>query len=336
MDKRYQVFISSTYSDLKDERGKVMQTVMSLDCIPAGMELFTAMDTEQLEFIKKIIDDCDYYILIIGGKYGSMTPEGISYTEQEYNYAVSKGIPILAFLHNNVNQLTADKIDLDQTKRDKLEAFRNRVTTGRLVKFWNNPDELNGLVAVSLTKTIKTYPAIGWVRGNIPTNEETLQEINELRKELDELRKYKREKENSSCEIDDIAALDDTISFSGIYGVHRSNWEITLSWKELFGLISPYFLESQNDHYAKEIISKVLVEETGRSHAYSPEICSKDFQTIKIQMRVLDLMHIASAQTTTGGQALFWRLSQKGIKLMNDLRVIRHSEYSEKNVQEIE
>ena len=73
MDKRYQVFISSTYSDLKEERGKVMQTVMSLDCIPAGMEFFTAIDSEQLEFIKKIIDDCDYYILIIGGKYGSMT-----------------------------------------------------------------------------------------------------------------------------------------------------------------------------------------------------------------------------------------------------------------------
>ena len=48
MDKRYQVFISSTYSDLKEERGKVMQTVMSLDCIPAGMEFFTAIDSEQI------------------------------------------------------------------------------------------------------------------------------------------------------------------------------------------------------------------------------------------------------------------------------------------------
>lgn len=53
MDKRYQVFISSTYSDLKEERSKVMQTIMSLDCIPAGMELFPAIDAEQFEFIKK-------------------------------------------------------------------------------------------------------------------------------------------------------------------------------------------------------------------------------------------------------------------------------------------
>ena len=265
-----------------------------------------------------------------------MTEDGISYTEQEYNYAVSKGIRVLAFLHENINQLTTDKIELDQNKREKLEAFRDRVKTGRLVQFWNNADDLNGKVAVSLTKTIKTYPAIGWVRGDTPTNEKTLQEINELRKELDELRKYKQEKENSSCGIDDIASLDECISLSGTYGTSHYNWEITLSWKDLFGLISPFFLEPHNDYFAKEIISKALVEETGRSQAYNPEICSKDFQTIKIQMRVLGLMHIAPAQTTKGGQALFWSLSQKGIKLMNNLRVIRHSESSESSTQTIE
>ena len=329
MDKRYQVFISSTYSDLKEERSKVMQTVMALDCIPSGMELFSAIDTEQLEFIKKVIDDCDYYILIIGGRYGSMTEDGISYTEQEYNYAVSKGIPVLAFLHNNINQLTCDKIDLDSSKREKLEAFRDKVKTGRLVQFWNNADQLNGQVAVSLTQTIKTYPAIGWVRGNTPAHIETLQEINELRKELEELRKYKRENQSVTCEIENIASLYEKISFSGTHGVHLSKWEITISWEELFGLISPYFLESHNDHYAREIISKVLVEETGRTHTYNPEICSKDFQTIKIQMRVLGLMHIATAQTTKGGQALFWTLTTKGIKLMNEIRVIRHSNDSE-------
>lgn len=82
----------------------------------------------------------------------------------------------------------------------------------------------------------------------------------------------------------------------------------------------------------KKIISKSLIEETGRKDAYNPEICSKDFQTIKVQMRVLGLMHIAPAQTTKGGQALFWNPSQKGIRLMNNLRVIRHSEFSENNI----
>ena len=62
MDKRYQVFISSTYTDLKEERRAVIQTVIEADCIPAGMELFPAADEEQLTFIKRVIDDCDYYL----------------------------------------------------------------------------------------------------------------------------------------------------------------------------------------------------------------------------------------------------------------------------------
>ena len=81
MDKRYQVFVSSTFADLQTERQRVIQALMEMDCIPSGMELFPAVDEEQWEFIRRIIDDCDYYLLIIGGRYGSTTPEGISYTE---------------------------------------------------------------------------------------------------------------------------------------------------------------------------------------------------------------------------------------------------------------
>lgn len=322
MDKRYQVFISSTYSDLKEERGKVMQTVMALDCIPAGMELFAAIDAEQLEFIKKIIDDCDYYILIIGGKYGSMTDEGISYTEEEYNYAVSKGIPVIAFLHNNINQLTGDKIDLDQTKREKLEAFRDKVSTGRLVKFWNNADELNGQVAVSLTQTIKTYPGIGWIRANLQTNAESLQEINDLRKELEELRKYKSKVDNSYAKIENIAALDENVIIEGTYGTYNTQWQIELSWKRLFCLISPFFLEYQNDQQAATIIAKILTQEAVNS-TFAAKINSQDFQTIKIQMMALGLIHIANGKALNGGQILFWKLTPKGIRYMQEIRVVR-------------
>jgi hypothetical protein len=80
MEKHYQVFVSSTYADLQEERSHVFRTLMEMDCIPAGMELFPAIDEEQFEFIKKVIDDCDCYLLIIGGRYGSLTPEDISYT----------------------------------------------------------------------------------------------------------------------------------------------------------------------------------------------------------------------------------------------------------------
>ena len=100
-DKRYQVFVSSTYDDLQDERKEVMQALLELDCIPAGMELFPASSEDQWSLIKRVIDDCDYYILIIGGRYGSVGPDGISYTQMEFEYALKTGKPIISFIHKN-------------------------------------------------------------------------------------------------------------------------------------------------------------------------------------------------------------------------------------------
>ena len=122
MDKRHQVFVSSTFTDLIDERREVIQTLMQMDCIPAGMELFPAADEEQWAFIRRVIDDCDYYILIVGGRYGSTTLQGISYTEKEFDYAVSKGIHVIAFLHAQPDLIPVGKSDIEPEARKRLEA----------------------------------------------------------------------------------------------------------------------------------------------------------------------------------------------------------------------
>src|ERR1700704_3456743 len=98
MEKRYQIFVSSTYSDLVDERQDAIKAILDLGHIPAGMEGFPAIDIEQLKYIKKVIDQCDYYILIVAGRYGSVDVDGISFTEKEYQYAVETGKVVLAFV----------------------------------------------------------------------------------------------------------------------------------------------------------------------------------------------------------------------------------------------
>lgn len=70
--KRYQVFVSSTYEDLKEERNKVIQALLRIDCIPIGMENFNAADEDQFTVIQELIESCDYYVLILGGRYGSI------------------------------------------------------------------------------------------------------------------------------------------------------------------------------------------------------------------------------------------------------------------------
>ncbi|GAB4035034.1 DUF4062 domain-containing protein [Spirosoma jeollabukense] len=124
MEKKYQVFVSSTYKDLLEERREVMQALLELDCIPVGMELFPAADDDQWTLIKRLIDDCDYYILIVGGRYGSLSIEGISYTQMEYEYALSQEIPIIAFLPKNPDNIPIGKSDGEPEKSKKLLIFK--------------------------------------------------------------------------------------------------------------------------------------------------------------------------------------------------------------------
>jgi len=334
MDKRYQVFISSTFSDLMEERSKVMHAIMSLDCIPAGMELFPSADEEQFNFIKKIIDDCDYYLVVIGGRYGTLSEDGIGYTEMEFDYAISKGIKVMAFLHKNLEDIPVGKSDIDPLKREKLLAFRQKVSTGRLVKFWNNADELAGQVALSLNQTIKMYPAVGWVRANLVSSAESLQEMNELRKQLAELQEYKNtiEKVSLSKETNlskELAGLDDTINIKGSSSkwyqsrLYKDDWQIKISWKDLFATVSPFFLDNPNDARAKAIIEKELFKLAKPESEYSPTVEEQDFQTIKIQLAALKLFDIQYLSSTNGGMSLFWILTNLGKELMMQTRSVK-------------
>lgn len=49
MEKKYQVFISSTYKDLIEARSKVRDAILSMMHFPVGMEMFNAADEEQWE-----------------------------------------------------------------------------------------------------------------------------------------------------------------------------------------------------------------------------------------------------------------------------------------------
>ena len=49
---KFQIFVSSTYIDLTDERQAAVEAILKAGHIPAGMELFTAGDESQLTTIK--------------------------------------------------------------------------------------------------------------------------------------------------------------------------------------------------------------------------------------------------------------------------------------------
>jgi hypothetical protein len=290
------------------------------------MELFPAADEQQWEFIKKVIDDCDYYLLIVGGRYGSLTAEGISFTEQEYDYAVKKEIKVIAFLHGTPEDIPVKKSDLDPALRKKLDEFRKKVSTNRLVKFWKSAEELPGLVALSLSKTIKAYPAMGWIRADSASNTEVLAEINELRKQNEALRASSVDNDSRPAVVPNLAPLDAMIKINGkCKDNHRGypdGWAVEVNWRQIFGLISPYLMEVPTDYTVKNTLSRALFSLTKNS-GHSPDMNDQIFQTIKIQLMALGLVDVSYLKTTKEGMGLFWRLTPSGQALMVQLRTVK-------------
>ncbi len=253
MDKRYQVFVSSTYADLKEERRAVIQTVIELNCIPAGMELFPAADEEQLAFIKRVIDDCDYYLLIIGGRYGSVDETGIS-------------------------------------------------------------------------------AAVGWVRADKAANVQVLGEINEVRKQNDQLKAKVVEYEAAFADfaprpaLEDLAGLDEHVVMKGAYldkyWKRSDPWSVKTTWRNIFAYISPYLVKHPNEDEVESVLASALFKEAAREGELQ-SFDDQDFQTVGVQLKALGLVSIDYTETTSGGMALFWSLTGLGERLMVELRAVR-------------
>lgn len=181
--KRYSIFISSTFEDLKAERQAVQDVVISAGDFPVQMESFPAADEDQFEFIKALIDKCDYYVLIVAGRYGTPAEDGMSYTEKEYRYAASKGIPVLVMLHADPGSIPANKSEGSVEGKNRLASFVSIVEKNRLRKTWTTSEGLKLAVREALDHAKTTRPAVGWVRGDSIASVEALEELNEVRKE---------------------------------------------------------------------------------------------------------------------------------------------------------
>lgn len=187
-EKKYQIFVSSTYKDLIGAREKIIETILKCYHFPVGMEMFSAGDDEQWEVIKDTIDMTDYYVLIIGHRYGSVTAEGLSYTEKEYEYAKSQNIPILAFIRNRNVATKSQERDENSDSIEKLNKFIEKVTKSKMCDFWENEDDLSTKIAIALPKIFRKNHRIGWVRTNKAISPEVTETIAKLSSENRNLR----------------------------------------------------------------------------------------------------------------------------------------------------
>lgn len=344
MEKKYQVFVSSTYKDLSIERQEVIQALLELDCIPVGMELFQATDVDQWTLIKRLVDDCDYYILIVGGRYGSMSKEGISYTQMEYEYAIEKEIPIISFLHKNPEEIPSGKTEKTPELNQKLSEFRE-LAEKKMCRYWENSADLGSKVSRSLIRLIKDKPSDGWVKASNLPSEESTKEILRLKDEIDILKlELGKVKDLAPEGTEEFSQGNDKMNlkfrFSGISEDYRTNpriehYESTLvtNWNKLFAEISPLMIDEINENTLRNKINDFiftnkiddLTKELKKQKRNPNElkITDNDFQTIKIQFRALNMITENIKKRGVHDKNKYWTLTPYGDKVMTNLRAIR-------------
>jgi hypothetical protein len=172
MEKRFQVFISSTYEDLIVERELISMAVLRSHNIPSGMELSSGANERTLDVIYRWIDDSDFFVLLLGGRYGSLdSSTRLSYTELEYNYAKAHGKPII------VLWLTEEYIDkkialgtttvrtaYERVNIDKWNNFKRIVTKDSFCIPVSDPGELEAKTFAALDSVKMSHSLGGWIR----------------------------------------------------------------------------------------------------------------------------------------------------------------------------
>ena len=342
-DKRFQIFISSTFRDLIEERQAVLKAVLELDHMPAGMELFPASDETAWSLIKDVIDRSDYYVLIIGGRYGSLHKEGLGYTEMEYDYAVRQKKAVVPLLHQNPDNLPRGDTETDAAAWDKLQKFRAKVEANHTCNYWSSTEELKSKVITGLTAIVKRHPAVGWVRADAVPSGARIEEVLTLRDRIAELEsELQSARTEAPPGTEDLLQGDDPADFNakfetfnpangeraGYTGVMRS------TWNDVFSSIAPSLLNEAREEDLRRSLRKFLLSNSLEQFATGKlkKVTLREFQfedaeidTAIVQLRALGLIAESQRKRSVTNNQKYWALTPYGDQKMVQLRALHRT-----------
>ena len=329
MSIKYQIFVSSTYDDLRKEREQVLKATLEMGHIPVGMEMFSAADEEQWKIITRQIDECDYYVVIVAHRYGSVV-DGISYTEKEYDYAVSKNIPVLGFIIENNITWPPNYIDADPDQKSSLENFKVKLKK-KPVSFWSSESDLYGKFSIALMKQIASIPRPGWTRATDVVSPDVTNELSRLSSENAELREQLQVALHQA-EDDAIAERRKirqtmiknkvTISFYYNYG---SEWEdeteFTLS--TLFYLLAPEMMIEKDTEDIAWYVGLMLRPNKDRQPRTKYPVPANNVKHWISDFIALGVFEPSQEQHSVSDKSEYWALTDLGREMYMDIRRTR-------------
>ncbi|MFJ2485956.1 DUF4062 domain-containing protein [Pseudomonas sp. NPDC087639] len=325
MTKKYQIFVSSTFQDLVEEREQVIKAVLEMGHIPVGMEMFSAADEEQWKIIARQIDEIDYYALIVAHRYGSVTADGTGYTEKEYDYAVEKGIPILGFVIDDSAPWPRDRCESDTKSQQRLSKFKTKVKS-RLVNFWSTKDDLHGKFSISLMKSITGNPRTGWIRADQVTGVEVTKELTRLSSENASLREeIEKTKKKEDSQLDEIRSailiLNANQRSLGARTREKPTWadvtykKITLA--DVFHWVAKGLIVENS---SEDVGKNIALHLEGTKYLEHYPIGKNVVTDILADFAALDLVEPSKKKHSVSDTASYWSLTKLGKQVLKEFR----------------
>lgn len=328
MNLKYQIFVSSTYEDLREEREQVVKVILEMGHIPVGMEMFSAADEEQWKIIARQIEECDYYVVIIAHRYGSLD-DAISFTEKEYDYAIRYRVPVFGFIIDETASWPANRIDGEPDKKEALEQFKEKVKR-KIVSFWNSAEDLYGKVAIALMKAINTNPRPGWVRANKIAGPEVTAELTRLSAENSELR-LQLEAARTEATLKEDEELDQLVRVLKknniivkfmYYSFTKWSDPTEISLYRIFNLLAPELMIVKSTAKISSYIGSMMNPQKRKLRDTFP-VPTNSLNKLLADLFILGLVVPSSQGHEIGDTNEYWSLSDKGREAYSYIRLQR-------------
>lgn len=340
LDKRYQVFISTSGAEMQPERIILSQTLVGMGFFSWGLEQRTPLNTA---FARRQIDDCDYVVILLGSQYGEQSVSGVGYMHLEYIYAVTKQKPIIVFMHEDPASRDPSLHDTKPELQEKFKEFRQLLQQEADQVFcYRTLRDLEMAVRLNMPQMLERYPVSGWVR---PQNTQALHdEIDQLKAKVAQL-----ERDGGTREVDPFLSLPKVSMhevFSFEYRMHAyqdGNFkelkvEKRLTWAQLLAILGSTFINPTPEEFFSKRMNEYLNEtgledaraEMPRAHAVArAQINIRALHSLKLQMRQNDWI-VPSGRDDR--QRLLWQITSKAQKLLDSNLLDKNRTFQYKSV----
>ncbi|PHV69454.1 hypothetical protein CS063_15780 [Sporanaerobium hydrogeniformans] len=329
MKKLYQVFLEMLNLEGIEEQRLINKALIEKGCMPVGQGSLANLDDREMKIVQELIEDSDYYLLVIGNKPHIETASQMAWISHTLESVKRKGLPILIYAYQG--EACFDFIQKEQSTSLQLqmEKVKKEIWCEDFIQQWTSKEELYDKILSGIWNMIEEQPQVGWIRGDCIGRQVLLEEIKKLQLEKRLMVKHIEELEEqlaaTQVQNEQSSTDESQLGYFQIFGTYKEdkqgvvfNWKEVLNLDQLFATWGSFLIEAQKDKLARTRLTEIICREYRYGMKYSFEIEDKAYEQLKRCLGHERLLKNFEVETTGGGVTEFLKLTEKGKRLLNN------------------